>query len=203
MKFTKLIPILLIAVALLAVSVSAQSSQGNVVQVSGSGNDVTQSNSMVFTDHSTNAETYNDPSSTAISTNNYYNIQGSPVQELAKNDIVFDRIIMANQVLEISVADNNLANQTVLVMSGTPVAVYAIGSLDQYKVFGKESELVYDAPYDRMDTGDVQPIAEVPYYTSDCRFRVPADAAYLVIDNRYYANDAEIQIGIPGTTTEI
>ncbi len=201
MKFTKLIPILLIAVALLAVSVSAQASQGNGVVVSGTDNAVAQSNSVVYTGHSSSID--NVISSTAISTNNYYNIQGSPVQELAKNDIIFDRIIMANQVLEISIADNNLANQTVLVMSGTPVAVYAIGSLDQYKVFGKESELVYDATYDRMDTGDVQPIAEVPYYTSDCKFKVPTDAAYLVIDNRYYPNDAEIQIGVPGTTTEI
>jgi hypothetical protein len=112
-----------------------------------------------------------------------------------------DRILMANQVLVLKI--NPIGNQTFIVLSGTPIAVYTIGENDQDLVKSSESKMTYDSNYNRLDHGIIRPIDVVPYYTSYTHLTSSTGAAYLVIDNRYYSTDAEIQIGVPGSSEEL
>jgi hypothetical protein len=176
----------------------ATATQGNYVSIDGNGNAVDQSNTEIV--HNDQA-TYSSVSSSSTSTTNVYNVIGSSVATVSKPNIVMDRIVMANQVLVIEI--NPIANQTYIVLSGTPVAVYTIDGNDEYVVHSSESKMVYDPIYNKMDHGNVKPIDIVPYYTSYTHIKPSAEAKYLVIDNRYYAQDTEVQIGVPGSSEEL
>lgn len=194
----------ILVIALLIGAATASSTQINSGTITGgSGNSQNfQNYNGVYNDHATYTGANSYVTSSYIGgTSNYYSVQGSSVQQLAKMDIVMDRVLMANQVLAIPI--NTSGNQTFLIQTGTPVAVYTIGDLDPYKVNGRESMMTYDPIYNVMRTGDVVPVDMVPYYTSDCHITTSAGAYYLVIDNRYYPSDAEVQIGEPHSSEEL
>jgi hypothetical protein len=186
----------ILAIALLVGAATA--TQGNSVSIDGNGNKVDQSNTEIV--HNDRA-IYSSVSSSSTSTTNVYNVIGSSVATVSKPNIVMDRIVMANQVLVIEI--NPIANQTYIVLSGTPVAVYTIDGNDEYVVHSSESKMVYDPIYNKMDHGNVEPIDIVPYYTSYTHIKPSAEAKYLIIDNRYYAQDTEVQIGVPGSSEEL
>ncbi|MGB8480999.1 MAG: hypothetical protein WCE63_19510, partial [Acidobacteriaceae bacterium] len=112
--------------------------------------------------------------------------------------------IFANQVFVTPI--NPAGNQTFLIQTGTPVAVYTLGSYeDAIAIQGINSKLTFNSyfgwsPY---ETGSVSPLDVVPYLTSDCHITTSPGAAYLVIDNRYYPADTEAQIGVPGSSEEL
>ena len=180
---------------------AATASQGNSVSIDGNGNKVDQSNTVVT--HNDQA-TYSSVSSTSTVTNTEYTVLGSTVQQLSKNNIVMNRIIFANQVFVTPI--NPAGNQTFLIQTGTPVAVYTIESYnDALKTQGINSKLSFNSYFDYkpFDTGDVSPLDAVPYLTSDCHITTSPGAEYLVIDNRYYPADTEAQIGEPHSSEEL
>ena len=180
---------------------AATASQGNSVSIDGNGNKVDQSNTVVT--HNDQA-TYSSVSSTSTVTNTEYTVLGSKVQQLSKNNIVMNRIIFANQVFVTPI--NPAGNQTFLIQTGTPVAVYTLGSYeDAIAIQDINSKLTFNSyfgwsPY---ETGSVSPLDVIPYLTSDCHITTSPGAAYLVIDNRYYPADTEAQIGVPGSSEEL
>lgn len=180
---------------------AATASQGNSVSIDGNGNKVDQSNTAIT--HNDQA-TYSSISSTSTVTNTEYTVLGSTVQQLSKNNIVMNRILFANRVLVVPIDPNG--NQTFLIQTGTPVAVYTLGSYeDAIAIQDINSKLTFNSyfgwsPY---ETGSVSPLDVVPYLTSDCHITTSPGAAYLVIDNRYYPADTEAQIGVPGSSEEL
>ena len=189
--------ILVGAILMIALTVGAVSAQqGNYASVNGNFNYIDQSNTV----HNDQAAYFYSTSSSTSDTQ-IYNMVGSGVASVSKPNIVMDRILMANQVLVLKI--NPIGNQTFIVLSGTPIAVYTIEENEQDLVKSSESKMTYDSDYNRMDHGIVRPVDIVPYYTSYTHLTSSTGAAYLVIDNRYYPTDSEIQIGVPGSSEEL
>ena len=196
----------ILAIALLVGSVAAEAElqQGNGASVNGNGNSVDLSNTAVTNnEHATYySKSTSFGGSSSVSNNNYYSIQGSSVQQLAKTDIVMDRVIQANQVLEIPIRTDG--NTTFIFKTGIPVAVYTTDALHVFLTQGRDSILTPDLlVYDKMDTGSLVPIDMVPFLSSDYHITPSIRATYLIVDNRYYPTDTEAQIATLNSSTEL
>ena len=197
-------------IALVALPASADQTGAAVVTGNTGYTDVDVSN-IVVTNNAHATYNVNDVSNNYggnTQTNNYYAVYGTSVAQLSKNNIVVDRILKANDILEIPVNPND--NLTYYITSGTPVAIYTIETNDIDAVYDINSEFVYDptlvnefGTHGKLVHGSVKPIQTVPYFTSLTHIKPMSGSGYLVIDNRYYPQDTEIQIGVPGTSEEL
>jgi hypothetical protein len=126
-----------------------------------------------------------------------YNMQQqSGVLSLDKGVIEQDRVVKANQVLVLNITRPSSGNATTYYfVSATPMAFWTIDSSVYTKaVKAIESKLDYDPVYDMMNHGTVVPIDVVPYFSDKCSLTPSPEAASIVIDNRYYPEDAVVQI---------
>lgn len=126
-----------------------------------------------------------------------YNMQQqSGVLSLDKGVIEQDRVVKANQVLVLNITRPSSGNATTYYfVSATPMAFWTIDSSTYTKaVKAIESKLDYDMVYDVMNHGTVVPIDVVPYFSDKCSLTPSPEAASVVIDNRYYPEDAVVQI---------
>lgn len=196
--------------ALVALPVSADQTGVAVVTGNTGHTDVDVSNTVVTNnEHATyNVNDVGNNYGGNTQTNNYYAVYGTSVAQLSKNNIVVNRIILANDMIEIPV--NPSDNVTYYITSGTPVAVYTIEANDLPALYDDSSKFTYEKyqknsydTYGNLIHGAVKPVDVIPYFTSLTHIKPTGSAAYLVIDNRYYPQDSEIQIGVPGTTTEL
>jgi hypothetical protein len=141
--------------------------------------------------------------------NYYVTQQSSGVLGLDVGVVEFDRVLIANQVLRMKIIQSPNGNATAYyIMSATPIGIFTTDNqTDSVAVHAIESKLEYDMVYDVMNHGTVLPVDLVPYFTTKNSIIPSKDAAYLVIDNRYYPQDAILQVlavdsGIPQDRVE-
>lgn len=85
-------------------------------------------------------------------------------------------------------------NQTFLIRSAVPIAVYSIGrGNDRLLLDSSESMLTYDPLYHRFEHGVVSPQQVFPHFTTKCTMYVGAPG-YIVLDNRYFPDYAIVEI---------
>ena len=142
--------------------------------------------------------TYAPISSSDYSTNivQYYTEESNGYYDLDTGVIGSDRVLMHDEVLALPIPKFGNNATTVYIVTGTPVAVYTIGTgtLVNSGVQPSDSKLYYDAIYGRMEHGSVTPVDAVPYYTNKCSLTISSGSTYLIIDNRYYPEDAAADI---------
>ena len=133
-------------------------------------------------------------------------MESNGVYDLDTGVVEHDRVLKSNQVLVMPIESHGNNATAYEITSGTPIAVYTIdgSSYETAAMQGKQTKLFYNSIYDRMEHGLVSPIDTVPYYTTKCTITTTPGASYIVLDNRYYPEDAALQIrsadtGLPVT----
>lgn len=193
------------ASATVVVPGSSSSATGTILN----SHDVTQTvidNSVTQQAGVTNTENVFSPSSTASTVNNYNTMESNGIYNLDTGVIELDRVLISDQVLVLPIPRFGTNATVFQIVSATPIAVWTIdGSVySTSAIKAEQSKLTYDKVYDKLDHGTVVPVDAVPYFTTKCTITPSNEASYIVLDNRYYPEDAvtQIQFGDSGNAVE-
>jgi hypothetical protein len=193
---TKFFSILVVVGMLAIIAVASATVNQNIVQT-GKGDNAIQINAGHADVAIRHADITNNAFDNGMYVTTIYNMQQqSGVLSLEKGVIEQDRVVMANQVLVLNIIRPVSGNATTYYfVSATPMAFWTIdGSVYTKAIKSIESKLDYDMVYDTMNHGTVVPIDVVPYFSDKCSLTPSVEAASIVIDNRYYPEDAVVQI---------
>ena len=128
--------------------------------------------------------------------NNFFTSESNGVYNLDTGVIEMDRVLKSNQVLVLPIKKfgNNQTNYEIV--SATPIAVWTIdgSTFSTAGVKALQSKFDYDQVFDVMNHGTIVPVDIVPYFTTKCTINPSSNAVYLVLDNRYYPEDAVTEI---------
>jgi len=134
-------------------------------------------------------------SSDTTTTNNFYAQESNGVYNLDTGVIEVDRVLISGQVLQLAIPQYGKNATVFYITSGTPIAVYTLDNgVDTDSLQGSQSKMMYDPIYDVMKHGNLNPVDIVPYYTTKCSIVPSQGATSIVLDNRYYPEDAVTQI---------
>lgn len=189
--------VIALILAVFAVPVLADSSQGNSASVDGKGNVLIQRNT-VHTDIGTQyvREDINAP--TYVSINYEAPVDMVPdVVMLGIGDAESTRMIQPNEVLSFPAED-----RTYHIRSSVPLAVYVIATgNDRINLDSLESKMEYNNVYHKFYHGTVSPVWIYPQYTTKCSFTT-SGSGYIVFDNRYFPDYGMIEIVPEPITTK-
>lgn len=180
----------LLVFAIIAVPSLADSAQGNGAEVSGTGNNVVQTN-VVHTDVDKQFIKEDIVAPTYINIVNEATVDSVPsVSMLGVGDADTTFMLYPNEVISFPAKDDT----TYIVKSGTPIAVYVIGlGNDRLLLDSSESKLEYDPIYHKFRHGIVSPIWTWPQFTTKCTFAT-SGAGYIVLDNRYFPDYTMVEV---------
>jgi len=180
----------LLVFAIVAVPALADSAQGNGAEVSGTGNNVVQTN-VVHTDVDKQFIKEDIVAPTYINIVNEAPVDSVPsVSMLGVGDADTTFMLYPNEVISFPAKDDT----TYIVKSGTPIAVYVIGpGNDRLLLDSSESKLEYDPIYHKFRHGVVSPIWTWPQFTTKCTFAT-SGAGYIVLDNRYFPDYTMVEV---------